>query len=86
MKTKMAILIGRLDNPDRLPDIQFSIGGDITTARQTAVYLAANMKDGFKVALQGDGFPSVYIDSGQPLTASEYAAIHDGEGGNYASK
>jgi len=72
-------MIGRADHPDRLPDVHIPMGADITAARQTAVYLAANMKSGFNVALSGDGFPIIMLESGRPLTAKEYATVHDGE-------
>jgi len=42
------------------------------------------MRIGFTVALQGDDMKAVYIHSGQPLTAVEYATVHDGKGGHYA--
>jgi len=80
----MTIMIGRADNADHLPDVILPIGGDAYTARETAVYLAVNMKSGFKVALQGDDIASVYIESGRPLMAAEYEAVHDGKGGSYA--
>ena len=80
----MSILIGRADNPAQLPDVSIPMSGDPYTARETAVYLAVNMKIGFTVSLQGDEMKPIYIHSGQPLTAAEYEAVHDGKGGHYA--
>ncbi len=74
----MTIAIGRADNPEKLPDILIPIGGDETTARETAVYLSENLKHGFLVSLQTEETKALF-ESGERISPETYAALHNGE-------
>ena len=76
--SKMTVAIGRADNPEKLPDILIPIGGDETTAKETAVYLAENLKHGFLVSLQTEETQALF-ESGERVSAEKYAALHNGE-------